>query len=87
MALSAEQIRGRLYAVMAAVAAEGHTDVDYLLDDLGPDELGTLVHGLAVLALQGMVLPGTDTRAPEVRARLLPELQALVLERRLNDEP
>ena len=50
--MTKDQINARALAIVAAVAEDRHGDVDDLLVDLDDDELGTLVAGLAALALR-----------------------------------
>jgi len=76
-----EEIQDRIWALMAAVASEGHTDVDVLLQDLSTDDLSTVVHGLATLALSAITPSGIDPSTPEARARLADGLRAELLRR------
>lgn len=69
-----EELEARILAVIAAVAASGRTDVGALLADLSPADTVTVVHGLAELALRG-VMPGrmnaADPAAREWAAQVL----------------
>lgn len=49
-----------MYAITAAVTADRHTDIDALIEDLTDEHLGTVVHGLAALAMRGFLPDGVD---------------------------
>jgi hypothetical protein len=73
-------IQARTFALLL-VALDGQAkDVEPLLDDLSPEELGDVVHGLASLACVSM-LPRGESQEPEKRAVLGRHLRALVLEK------
>ena len=85
MALSDDGIEARTFAIMAAAADGRPVDSDALLEDLDAEDLGSLVHGLATMALMSMVPRGLSVRAPGVKARLADHLRSLVLERQFRD--
>lgn len=73
-------IQARTYALLL-VALDGRAvDIEPLLEDLSPEDLGDVVHGLASMALLSMLKP-EGHRDADVRARLGVHLRALLLER------
>lgn len=73
-------IQARTYAIMLVALDGKAADVEALLEDLPPEFLGDVVHGLASMALLSM-LKREDYRDPVMRARLGEQLRSLVLER------
>lgn len=69
----------RVWAIMATVADGRTDDVDALLDDLNPTELGDVVSALADFALATLMPPGADQRDPERRAQIAQALRAELL--------
>lgn len=81
------EIQARTFAIML-VALDGRAvDIEPLLDDLSPEDLGDVVHGLASMALLSM-LKREDRRDPAspARARLGEHLRSLLLERQARAE-
>jgi hypothetical protein len=73
-------VQARTFAIML-VALDGQAaDLDVLIDDLSPEMLSSVVHGLASMALLSM-LKREDRRSPEMRARLGEHLRELLLEK------
>lgn len=73
-------IQARTFAIMLVALNGRAADVEELLDDLSVDELAGVVHGLASLALLGM-MPRGESQDPDTRARLGEHLRSLVLEK------
>ncbi|MFJ4794144.1 hypothetical protein [Kitasatospora purpeofusca] len=74
-------VERRVLALLATAADGRTTDVDALLDDLTPDDLGDVVYGLASLAV-GVLMPrGSDRQDPGQRARIANALRAELLQR------
>jgi hypothetical protein len=73
-------IQARGFAVMANALDGRASDVEALLEDLSPEDLASVVHGLASMALLSMLRLG-DRHDPVMRARLGAHLRQLVLER------
>ncbi|MER6361551.1 hypothetical protein [Kitasatospora sp. NPDC001527] len=73
-------VERRVLALLATAADGRTTDVDALLDDLDPDDLGDVVYGLASLAV-GVFMPrGTDRQDPDQRTRIANALRADLLQ-------
>ncbi|MEU9183358.1 hypothetical protein AB0D14_02070 [Streptomyces sp. NPDC048484] len=82
---AAAAIQARTFAVLL-VALDGRAaDIEPLLEDLSVDTLGDVVHGLASMALLGM-MPRGKSREPGERAALGVHLRSLLLERQSRAE-
>jgi hypothetical protein len=82
--LTEHELRTRALAIMAAVADGRHTDVDPLIADLHPEDVGTLVSGLASLAVSS-IIPWSRMGDPAALARVAEVLRGGLLERALAD--
>jgi hypothetical protein len=83
--LTSHELRTRVLAIMTAVADGRHTDVDPLIADLDPEDVGTLVSGLASLAVNSLIPPHLR-RDPAALARAAEVIRADLLDRALSDD-
>ncbi|GBQ01033.1 hypothetical protein SSP531S_24630 [Streptomyces spongiicola] len=71
------EARARVWAIVAAVLDGRRGDLRPLLDDLEPDDLTTVVHGLAHLACLGIA---EGQHGPALAARVREQLLKLAIE-------
>lgn len=75
----------RAWAVMAAVADGRHTDIEPLIADLDPEDIGTLISNLATLAVHSLIPPHLR-RDPATLARLADGMRDTLLDRARGGE-
>lgn len=80
-----DQISARVWAVLTTVLDGRRTDVDALLADLEPEDLGTVVCGLADLAVNA-VLPSDRTMDPAARQTVADHLRVRLLRARAAED-
>ncbi|MFF2749555.1 hypothetical protein ACFVVA_28935 [Kitasatospora sp. NPDC058048] len=73
-------VERRVWALLATVADDRTDDIDSLLDDLTPTQLGDVVTALASLALAALMPPGADHQHPGNRAHIANALRADLLQ-------
>lgn len=81
-----ETLATRIHAILATAADNRPTDIDDLLADLTTEDIGTVVFGIANLAITAMMPPGTNPRDTENRARVAAGLRQQILQAAL-DQP
>ncbi|MEC3992259.1 hypothetical protein VSR01_01335 [Actinacidiphila sp. DG2A-62] len=82
--LSVPDLDTRCIALMIAAAEERWDDIDPLISDLEPGALGTVVSGLAVLAVRATIPPRLH-RDPAALARVADYMRAELLARATTD--
>lgn len=82
--LTQPDLDNRCTALMIAAAEERWDDIEPLLADLEPDDLGTVVAGLAVLAVRATI-PLRLHRDPAALARVADYMRADILGRTATD--
>lgn len=83
--LTDHELRSRVLAVMTAAAEERYADIEPLIADLDPEEVGTLIGGLASLAVNSLIPPHLR-RDPAALARVAEVIRADLLDRARGDE-
>lgn len=84
--LSEPDLDNRCSALMIAAAEERWNDIEPLLADLEPADVGTIVAGLAVLAVR-CIIPRHLHRDPAALARAADLIRADILERHQETDP
>ncbi|MFI6895271.1 hypothetical protein ACIBM4_14255 [Streptomyces sp. NPDC050256] len=74
-----EEIRARTWALVATAADGRHEDIDALLSDLDDDDLGSVVGGLAGLAVMALMPDRADARHDGARAQVADRLRTELL--------
>lgn len=78
--LTDHELRTRVLSVMTAAAEDRYADIEPLIADLDPEDVGTLISGLASLAVGSMIPPHLRRDAATL-ARLADGMRDTLLER------